>query len=83
MQCSRRSISWKSFSSPWVRARDSNRDVDLAIGRPIVPAHTGRAIGRSREHSIDGFHAHGAAFRAGRVLRCAQAQPSRVMARKG
>jgi len=28
--------------SPWVRARDSNRDVDLAVGRPIVPAHTGR-----------------------------------------
>src|SRR5947199_143113 len=25
-----------------VRARDSNRDVDLAVGRPIVPAHTGR-----------------------------------------
>src|SRR5712671_4409097 len=41
MQWSRRSISWTSFSSPWVRARDSNRDVDLA-GRPIVPAHTGR-----------------------------------------
>src|SRR5438477_448420 len=42
MQWSRRSISWTSFSSPWVRARDSNRDVDLAVGRPIVPAHTGR-----------------------------------------
>ena len=55
--------------------------MDLAVGHPIVPAHTGRAIGRSREHSIDGSHAHGAAFRAGRVLRCAQAQPSRVMAR--
>jgi hypothetical protein len=55
--------------------------VDLAVGRPIVPAHTGRAIGRSREHSIDGPRAHGAAFRSGRVLRCAQAQPSRVMAR--
>jgi hypothetical protein len=23
-------------------ARDSNRDVDLAVGRPIVPAHLGR-----------------------------------------
>src|SRR5262245_21132763 len=67
MQWARRSISWTSFSSPWVRARDSNRDVDLSVGR--------------REHSIDGSHAHGAAFRAGRVLRCAQAQPSRVMAR--
>src|SRR5688500_17585807 len=42
MQWARRSISWTSFSSPWVRARDSNRDVDLAVGRPIVPAHTGR-----------------------------------------
>src|SRR5690349_17363605 len=42
MQWSRRSISWTSFSSRWVRARDSNRDVDLAVGRPIVPAHTGR-----------------------------------------
>jgi hypothetical protein len=41
MQWSRRSISWTSFSSPWVRARDSNRNVDLAVGRPIVPAHTG------------------------------------------
>jgi hypothetical protein len=29
MQCSRRSISWTSFSSPWVRARDSNRVVFL------------------------------------------------------
>src|SRR6185295_7083183 len=42
MQWSRLSISWTSFSSPWVRARDSKRHVDLAIGRPIVPAHTGR-----------------------------------------
>src|SRR5881397_2652470 len=42
MQWSRRSISWTSFSSPWVRVRDSNRDVDLAVGRPIGPAHTGR-----------------------------------------
>src|SRR2546421_10646783 len=42
MQWSRRSISWTSLSSHWVRARDSNRDVDLAVGRPIVPAHTGR-----------------------------------------
>src|SRR5215831_19399312 len=42
MQWARRSISWTSFSSPWVRARDSNRDVDLAVARPIVPAHTGR-----------------------------------------
>src|SRR6267378_6739200 len=42
MQWSRRSISLTSFSSPWVRARDSNRNVDLAVGRPIVPAHTGR-----------------------------------------
>src|SRR5215217_8762187 len=51
MQWSRRSISWTSFSSPWVRARDSNRDVDLAVGHPIVPAHTGRgyrAESRSR-----------------------------------
>ena len=45
-----------------MRARDSNRDIDLAVGHPIVPAHTGRAIGRSREHSIGGSHAHGAAF---------------------
>src|SRR2546422_4903307 len=51
MQWSRRSISWTSFSSPWVRARDSNRDVDLAVGRPIVPAHTGR--GRSEEHTSE------------------------------
>ena len=57
--------------------------MDLAVGRPIVLAHTARGIGGSREHSIDGSHAHGAAFRAGRVLRCAQAQPSRVMARVG
>jgi hypothetical protein len=42
MQWARRSISWTSFSSPWARARDSNRDVDVAVGRPIVPAHTGR-----------------------------------------
>src|SRR5262245_52825134 len=42
MQWARRSISWTSFSSPWVRARDSSGDVDLAVGRPIVPPHTGR-----------------------------------------
>ena len=28
MQSARRSISWTSFSSPWVRARDIKRDVD-------------------------------------------------------
>src|SRR5436853_4505064 len=81
MQWSRRSISWTSFSSPWVRGRDSNRNVDLAVGRPIVAAHTGRGY-RAESRTFDhGSHAHGAAFRAGRVLRCAQAQPSRVMAR--
>src|SRR6187200_835632 len=42
MHSSRRSISWTSFSSPWVKARDSNREVDLAVGRLMVPAHTGR-----------------------------------------
>jgi len=42
---------WTSFSSPWVRARDSNRDVDLAVGRPIVPAHTGRGY-RSHVRSL-------------------------------
>ena len=41
------------------------------------------AIRPSREHSIDGSHAHGAAFRAGRVLRSAQTQPSKVMGHKG
>src|SRR3989454_11552777 len=52
MQWARRSISWTSFSSPWVRARDSNRDVDLAVGRPIVPAHTGRGY-RAESRTFD------------------------------
>src|SRR5882672_4739190 len=52
MQWSRRSISWTSFSSPWVRARDSNRDVDLAVGRPIVPAHTRRGY-RAESRTFD------------------------------
>src|SRR5689334_3633167 len=36
MQWSRRSISWTSFSSRWVRARDSKRDMDVAVHRSIV-----------------------------------------------
>src|SRR4051812_24633550 len=52
MQWSRHSISWTSFLSPWVRSRDSNRDVDLAIGRPIVPAHTGRGY-RAESRTFD------------------------------
>src|ERR1700694_1318087 len=52
MQWARRSISWTSFSSPWVRARDSNRDVDLAVGRPIVPALTGRGY-RAEARTFD------------------------------
>src|SRR4051812_1227572 len=42
MQWSRHSISWTSFSSPWVRARDSNRNLNVAVGCPIVRAHPGR-----------------------------------------
>src|SRR5262249_17440483 len=52
MQWSRRSISSTSFSSRWVRARDSNADVDLAVGRPIVPAHTGRGY-RAESRTFD------------------------------
>jgi len=35
-----------------VRARDSNRGVDLAVGRPIVPAHTGRGYRVPRVRSL-------------------------------
>src|SRR5437016_1305686 len=62
MQWSRRSISWTSFSSPWVRARDSNRNVDLAVGRPIVPAHTGRGY-RAESRTFDRRVPHSLAVR--------------------
>jgi hypothetical protein len=52
MQWARRSISWTSVSPLWVRARDSSRDVDLAVGRPMVPAHTGRGY-RAESRTFD------------------------------
>jgi hypothetical protein len=42
MRWSRRSISWTSFSSPCARARVSNGDGDLAVGRRIISVHAGR-----------------------------------------
>src|SRR5262245_58138236 len=50
MQCSRRSISWTSFSSPWVRAQDGSSSFSYPHERPstvleLAAAGEGKVIG--------------------------------------